>query len=41
MNVRGLRSNIGEVSDLCKLEKPSIVIVVESFFDSTVLYLMS
>ena len=36
MNIRGLRANIGELSNLCHELKPTIVIVVETFLDSTV-----
>jgi hypothetical protein len=36
VNIRGLRSNIGELSNLCKVQKPSIVVVVETFLDSSV-----
>lgn len=36
VNMRGLRSNIGELANLCSKEKPSIIIVVESFLDQTV-----
>ena len=36
VNIRGLRSNIGELSNLCLEKKPTIVIAVETFLDSTV-----
>jgi len=35
-NIRGLRTNIGELSNLCNEQKPSIVIVVESFLNPSV-----
>ena len=37
VNIRGLRSNVGELANLCNEKQPSIVIVVETFLDSTVL----
>ena len=36
VNIRGLRSNIGELANLCKEKKPTIVIVVETFLDDTI-----
>ena len=36
VNIRGLRTNIGELSNLCSVKKPSIVILVETFLDSTI-----
>ena len=36
VNIRGLRSNIGELANICSIKKPSIVIVVETFLDETV-----
>ena len=36
VNIRGLRSNIGELANLCKDQEPTIVIIVETFLDSTV-----
>ena len=36
VNIRGLRSNIGELSNLCMEKKPTIVIIVETFLDATV-----
>ena len=36
VNIRGLRSNIGELTNLCTEKKPSVVIVVETFLDPTV-----
>ncbi|CAM4567914.1 unnamed protein product [Leuciscus chuanchicus] len=35
VNIRGLRSNIGDLANCCSVKKPSIVIVVETFLDST------
>ena len=36
VNIRGLRSNIGELCNFCSKEKPTIVIAVETFLDPTV-----
>ena len=36
INIRGLRSNIGELANLCKEKQPTIVIVIETFLDSNV-----
>ena len=36
VNIRGLRTNIGELSNLCHELKPSIVVVMETFLDATV-----
>jgi len=36
VNIRGLRSNIGELSNLCHVLKPSIIVIVETFLDATV-----
>ena len=36
LNIRGLRSNIGELTQLCCSKKPDIVVVVETFLDSSV-----
>ena len=35
MNIRGLRSNIGELSNLCHRIRTSIVVVVETFLDNS------
>ena len=36
VNIRGLRSNIGELSNLCHELKTSIIVVVETFLDASV-----
>ena len=36
VNIRGLRSNIGELTNVCKEKEPTIVIVVETFLDPSV-----
>ena len=36
MNIRGLRTNIGELSNICNEQRPSIVVVVETFLDPSV-----
>lgn len=36
VNVRCLRTNIGELANLCKTKEPTIVIVIETFQDETV-----
>ena len=35
-NIRGLRSNIGELNNLCHELKPSIIVVVETFLHDSV-----
>ena len=36
VNIRGLRSNTGELSNLCHQLRASVVVVVETFLDATV-----
>ena len=36
VNIRGLRSNIGELSNLCHKLKPAVVVVIETFLDDSV-----
>ena len=36
VNIRGLRSNIGELSNLCHELQPSIIVIVETFLDASV-----
>ena len=36
LNIRGLRSNIGALANICCTRKPHVVVVVETFLDSTV-----
>merc|ERR1712136_63624 len=36
LNIRGLRSNISELTQLCFSEIPDIVVVVETFLDSSI-----
>ena len=36
INIRGLRSNLGELTNLCKEKEPCIVILVDTFLDSSV-----
>ena len=36
VNIRGLRSNIGELSNLCHELQPSIIVIVETFLDAFV-----
>ena len=36
VNIRGLRSNIGDLAHLCVTDKPHVVVVVETFLDSSV-----
>ena len=36
LNIRGLRSNIGELAHLCRTEKPHVVVVVETLLDSSI-----
>ena len=35
-NARGLRTNIGELANLCHAKQPSFVIIVETFLDPSV-----
>ena len=36
LNIRGLRTNIGALANICCQQKPHVVVVVETFLDATV-----